>query len=52
VQSEGSLSKRGEEEIRRAGEDPRSEERKQHEGNEKKRKRNKHVPNINREQVK
>jgi len=29
VQNEGSLRKRGEEEIRRGGEDPRSEERKQ-----------------------
>jgi hypothetical protein len=52
VQNEGSLRKRGEEEIRTAGEDPRSEERKQHEGNEKMRESNKHVPNINREQVK
>ena len=52
MQSEGSLRKRGEEEIRRAGEDPRSVERKQHEGDEQKRESSKHVPNTNREQVK
>jgi hypothetical protein len=52
VQSEGSLRKRGEEEIGRAGEDPRDEERKQLEGNEKKRESYKHVTNINRKQVK
>jgi hypothetical protein len=53
VQSEGSLRKRGEEEIRRACEDPRSVERKR-EWNEKKGEREsiKHVPNTNREQVK
>jgi len=52
VQSEGSLRKRGEEEIRRAGKDPRCVEIKQHEGDEKKRENGKHVPNTNREQVK
>lgn len=52
MQSEGSLRKRGEEEIRRACEDPRSVERKQRERDEKKQESSKHVPNTNRQQVK
>ena len=52
MQNEGSLRKRREEEIRRAGEDPRNEERKRHEGNERKRESNRHITNINRKQVK
>jgi hypothetical protein len=47
VQSEGSLRKRGQDGIRRAGEDPRNEERKQLERNEKKQEGYKHVTNIN-----